>query len=833
MKHFLIVAAYLLISFTSRSNSYYFSSTLGSDARTTTEAQKQETPWKSLEKLNSILPVLVAGDMIFFKRGDTFYGSIIIQKSGNSSSPISFGAYGSGNKPVITGFSVPSGWAPAGQNIWETTHPFFSSSINTLLINGTAKRIGRFPNFVNSSEQGFLYYENATGNTAISDSKMSGLNFTGGDVVIRKNRWVLDRNRITNHSGNTLNYASQSGYLADKGYGYFIQNHVKTLDQEGEWYYDRAEKKIGIYTTGGVAALQNVRASTVDVLVSIAEQSNIVFDNIVFTGANTHAFLIKNSSNIRISSCEVLFSGGNAITANNTDHLTIGNSSITHTNNIALNATSCANTTFINNKVSLTGIYAGMGDGDSGSYEALLISGDNNLIEQNVIDSTGYIPVTFSGNNVTIKNNYIRNYAFVKDDGGAIYTWNNGSNPPVNNDRKVIGNIVENGIGAPEGTADKSKKYAHGIYIDDNATNVDVSSNTVANCNGFGLYIHNARDLVIKNNTIYNNEVQLEMQHDDIAPNSPVRNNTVTDNILFSLYATQPVAEYKTKNDDLANFGTFDNNYYCRPIEDNAVINTLKNVNGNYIFNQVDLQGWRAMYGKDANSKKTPKQIASYRINEIIGGNKFSNGLFSADVGGLYSYSPASNFTNRWNNGALDGGTLQLSFSNVAGNNNKGTVIINVGAVTANKAYVLRFSLQGSDENKMLDVYLRKSLSPYTDLTDRKLTKISSSRSEVEFLFVPLESEANASIGIDVPEQTTPVYIDNIQLLNANVTNTNVEDSVRLTYNPAVTTNSFALNTNFIDVKNTVYSGSISLNAFSSVILLNKSTNVATTPISQ
>ena len=747
----ILLATAMFFSLISHATNYYFSSTSGNDNRSVAEAQNPLTPWKSIDKLNSIQNILQPGDQILFKRDDTFYGAIVISRSGSVSLPISFAAYGTGSNPVITGFTTLTGWAQTGTNIFTVKNNLIGSAVSTLLINEQPKRVGRYPNY-NSNNQGYLYYQNAVTNISITDNQIAGFNFTGGEVVIRKNRWVVDRNKITIHAGSLINYASQSGYWADKGHGYFIQNHPSTLDQEGEWFYQASDKTLGIYTTGGVNALKNVKASTINTLVTINGQSNIAFKDLTFTGANNLGFFIKNAGNIKVSNCEILYSGTNAVTADNTDRLTIENSIIDHSNNIGFNGVYCTNTILKNNKINCTGIYAGMGEGDSGSYEALMINGNNNLIEQNTIDSTGYIPVTFSGNDVSVKNNFISNYAFVKDDGGAIYTWNNSSNPPVNSNRKVLNNIVLNGIGAGDGTADKLKQYAHGIYIDDNATNVDLSYNTVANCQGFGVYIHNARDLSITNNTLYNNQVQLSMIHDDIAPNSPVRNNTVTDNILFSLYAHQPVAEYKTKNNDLGSFGNFNKNYYCRPIDDNAVINTLKNVNGSYQFSQLDLQGWQSEYGKDAESKKTAKEIAKHKVNGIIGNNKFGNGSFNSNIGGLYSYAAANNCVTQWNNGAIDGGSLQVHFTSIAGNNNKGTIIINVGAVTANKQYIFRISTRGSNDNKMLEVYLRKSLSPYSDLTDRKLTKIKNSRSETEFLFIPTETEANASIGIDVPE---------------------------------------------------------------------------------
>ena len=75
---------------------YYCSSTDGDDSRTSAQAQNSSTPWKSISKLNSFFSSLQPGDVVLFKRGDVFYGSITINKSGSAGSPITFDAYGSG-----------------------------------------------------------------------------------------------------------------------------------------------------------------------------------------------------------------------------------------------------------------------------------------------------------------------------------------------------------------------------------------------------------------------------------------------------------------------------------------------------------------------------------------------------------------------------------------------------------------------------------------------------------------------------------------------------------------------------------------------------------------
>lgn len=58
------------------------------------------TAWKTFAKVNSAN--LVAGDNVLFLSGQTFRGNIVT-KSGSTSGYITYGAYGTGNKPLILG----------------------------------------------------------------------------------------------------------------------------------------------------------------------------------------------------------------------------------------------------------------------------------------------------------------------------------------------------------------------------------------------------------------------------------------------------------------------------------------------------------------------------------------------------------------------------------------------------------------------------------------------------------------------------------------------------------------------------------------------------------
>src|SRR5262249_36629132 len=154
-----------------------------------------------------------------FKRGDIFYGSISIKKSGGSGSPIIFDAYGSGAKPIITGFTSVTSWANIGGNLWMSSNSVSAlSTLNIVAVNGSFAPIGKWPN------TGYNALTQSSVGTSISNTSLTA-NWNGGTVVIRKNHWIIDKSTITSQSGTTINFTNPTSYTASSGWGWFVQNH--------------------------------------------------------------------------------------------------------------------------------------------------------------------------------------------------------------------------------------------------------------------------------------------------------------------------------------------------------------------------------------------------------------------------------------------------------------------------------------------------------------------------------------------------------------------------------------------------------------------------------
>ena len=224
----LLVIALFCID-TIRSNNYYFSSGSGNDSYTSSQAQSPVTPWQTLSKLNSFMVNLQAGDSILFKRGELFYGSLIITKSGTAGNPIIFSTYGKGAKPILSGLTAVTNWTAQGANKWEADCPSCGTSVNMLLINGISQPLGRYPNATDPNK-GYLTFESSDPLQITDNELQASPDWSGGELVVRSSRWTMDRRMIQSHVGNTINYILAPTYPLTNNYGYFIQNHPSTLD---------------------------------------------------------------------------------------------------------------------------------------------------------------------------------------------------------------------------------------------------------------------------------------------------------------------------------------------------------------------------------------------------------------------------------------------------------------------------------------------------------------------------------------------------------------------------------------------------------------------------
>ncbi|MFD0766878.1 right-handed parallel beta-helix repeat-containing protein [Mucilaginibacter lutimaris] len=429
------------------------------------------------------------------------------------------------------------------------------STGTNLIINSQQQQIGRYPN------TGYLTIQSTSGNNQIYGPQLPVSTYhSGAEVVIRKTRWIIDRSPIISQTSNSLTFEGNKN-IAKKGYGYFIQNDIKTLDRPGEWFYDKTKKAMYVYFGKIKPSSVSVTTSAFKHVVDIQKFNYLSFENISFTGAGQCAFNIVQSKGISIKNCNINNSGSEAVLASYSPYLMIESCTISNSLSGGLNLDAgCTNAVIHKNKILNTGLFAGMGKSGTGTYEAITSFGDNTVIEKNRIDSVGYNGIYFGGNSAIAKNNYISFFCLTKDDGAGIYLgdWSKTFN------KKVEGNIILHGIGNGKGTDHEKSLQAEGIYIDDNTESVSILDNTVSLCSNNGIKLHNAKDIDVYNNTVFNNGIQLRLEQDHyLASSKYIRNNNIKRNTFFSASIQQAAAKFTTNQNDIKSFGKIDSNIYC------------------------------------------------------------------------------------------------------------------------------------------------------------------------------------------------------------------------------------------------------------------------------
>ncbi|MEP7110448.1 MAG: right-handed parallel beta-helix repeat-containing protein, partial [Ferruginibacter sp.] len=290
----------LLISSSVFAGNVYYVSNTGNDAA---NGLTTGTAWLTIAKVNSF--VFAANDTILFKRGDSFYGGIIVKRAN-----LNFGAYGNGAKPVITGLSPITGWVNLGGNIWEAPTVKVKATNNLVLRNRVIQQVGRYPN-ADVTNKGYLTYTAATSTSITGPALSSVTNWSGAEVVIRFVRWDIIRAIVTSHSAGKVNFAS-IGQTPRVNYGYFFQRDPRTLDQDGEWWQDGSNNKLRMYFSNNDPGAYTIEAATVDTLFN-SQFGALSLTNISFYGSGKHGVRINGGTDIIVRNCDFNMSGSEAL----------------------------------------------------------------------------------------------------------------------------------------------------------------------------------------------------------------------------------------------------------------------------------------------------------------------------------------------------------------------------------------------------------------------------------------------------------------------------------------------------------------------------------------
>ncbi len=815
----------------------YYLSGAGNDQAAGTSAGQA---WKSLDRLNLAARQLRPGDSVLFRRGDVFYGTLRLLSSGTAGQPLVFGAYGQGARPVISGFSTAKGWTPEGNGIWSAPAPGAGRALNMVCLNGVPQAIGRYPNR-GEADGGYLRYEDYAGNLSITDEQLPAApDWTGAEIVIRKNHWTAERCRITKQVGRTLYYTyANSGinpiqepylYPGLKNSGYFIQNDRRTLDQPGEWFYDSVQQRLFMYTGTGMPG--NVQYSSVDTLVNTGNRRGLAFIDLAFEGANRSALFNRDGGQLSIRRCSFRFVGAKAIHCWNTPDVMIDSvqTYFVLSNAIQVRNRLSDNVTVRNCSIRQTGPFIGMGSFfDDRDYKAIAVQVQRNLlIENNVVDSSGLTGIQFQGSHALVQRNLVTHFCYVLDDGAGIYTYVDASpdnpGPPFVN-RTIRNNIILFGTGAPGGSVYKAK--AEGIYLDAGSMNMQVLDNTIAHLSYRAIACNNPRDVTIRGNTCFNTGIgwglarphvwrdfgQVEMKQNIFYQLSDQQQAG------FFLYNALNQPEDLSIWEAMRSAGEIDSNWYTTPEPFGFQYSYSPAENKPFVYPApLSLEQWKAYSGQDQHSQRPALQHPGYQVRRRIGGNLLPGGDFEKGISAV-KISGTGVETAHDQRGQLGGkGALRITCKK-AEPNRFIQVVSETVPMEKGKKYLIRFRTAGNSDCGVIRSYLRQAGAPYTALSSVRSLDFTSQAKQHELVLAATGTGAG-NLVIEIGKSACESYLDDLELYEADASLYPAESWVRFEYNATAAEQRLPLNKKYRQINGNPAGDSLVLAPFSSALLI-------------
>ncbi|MGQ7867790.1 cadherin domain-containing protein [Sunxiuqinia sp. sy24] len=588
MKELILILFLLLPASLIAQNSYYVSSSEGNDSNAGTSTGQ---PWKTLAKVNSFRPT--AGDKILFKRGDEWVGTLTPSTSGSAGSPITYGAYGTGNKPKIYGSQEITGWTVHSGNVYKAK---VSAPVNQLFLDGVKVPFSRFP------KHGWATVSSTGSATQLTSSNLSSsLNYTGSHLIIKTVPWFVDGKEVIASSGQSLTLNAAPTYNTRVGNEFVLVNSLSLLTQPGEWHYDASTKTVYLWTPNGDSpANHQVKVSNLDNGIYIDNKNYITIQDLNILQQKSNGILATGGIGLTINSCDVSY-------AHNRGIYVMNGSDGNYTNNVVRNSyyegmhIASSNSIITDNQLfevlSENDFGAETGNENGGPGRGIASKGANNIIRYNRLIDMGYVGIEFGGENNLVEYNYINGACQILDDGGAIYTYNGYDySQPGASGTKVRSNIVLNVIG--------ESNTAYGIYMDNNTHDILIEDNTVSNTN-CAIYLHQNGKITVDGNTII--DATLLLLNQDEVENSTITNNTFYTTARQGSFVWFSNTFQRTIFEENAT-GLFDNNRYV----------------GHYGQNVFRYQGdktladWKKLRGVDTNSTGDFSTLADGEIEELF-----------------------------------------------------------------------------------------------------------------------------------------------------------------------------------------------------------------------
>ena len=273
---------------------------------------------------------------------------------------------------------------------------------------------------------------------------------------------------------------------------FYFFNILAETDEPGEYYIDRETVTLYFYPTDGFKDSDITLSLSVNNIISANELSYVTFSGLTVSSTRANGFVLSSVDHITIEDCKIYDVSRDAI------HLS-GNNAVIQNNEIyqvGYNAVFISGgvietLTKSNNLVYNNEIYK-WGQICRTYKHAVDIRGCGTTVSHNEFYDAPHTAISYEGPMNIVEYNEIYNVCMETGDCGAIYAMRS-----FDHYGSIVRYNLIHDIGAP-GT------WALGIYWDDGLSGQTAYGNIVANVTAHGINIGGGRDNVIENNLFIN-----------------------------------------------------------------------------------------------------------------------------------------------------------------------------------------------------------------------------------------------------------------------------------------------------------------------------------------
>jgi hypothetical protein len=576
-----VLCVVLITNYTiSRATDYYFSNT-GNDANTGTS---ETAPWKTVNKMQSIIQTLQPGDRILFERGSIWYEVQLAfsNLNGTVSNPIVFGAYGTGNRPIFSGGKKMTELSKSG-NIYSASvdlqfpHGEVSVPSGILIDN-------QWPDIARSSE---FFTKGSNSNSYLKDENQSWNpgELEGCILLIQPVRWSWSASPIQSNTSNELTVYPMKYSVGSNHYaGYYIANKDEYLNTNGEWTFNK--KTLKIYHESDLAG-KTVQFAVVDSIIGGLNSSNLVFRDLTFQMANYRLVSFKFGKNITIDGCDFGFTAGTALKFYRTENTEIVNNYIHDCGAMGVYTTQCSNPVIRYNLFKyIAAKHVGMCNYKfrmSAAVSNATPFSDHSYVEYNYFDSVGLAIQSHTflpGRTCSYSYNYIQNYGVTISDCAAVYFASDYDATVKTAKKNIIRDAISSGFRYTSYGDDAINPHPdlhpHAFYVDDGGYGYHCDSNSIINTS-FAFYTNRSHSNTfnycnVVNADLYNsstyNAVYLKDQAIGSTTSSADRDEVKYNNIVLkssnSVVYLRHTSQYVSSLTD-NNYFSFDYNKISHP----------------------------------------------------------------------------------------------------------------------------------------------------------------------------------------------------------------------------------------------------------------------------